>query len=302
VKIVLVDISDLVDKLAPQLAGYETVVSTLGATQQLLQLNLVEAIAKIGTVKRFIPCGFTIICPRGRVMKLRDEKEEVHDLIFKHKIPYTIIDGGFWHQLSVPRLASGKVDYALIQFNNQPPKLYGDGNVKSMLIDKRDIGRYTARIVKDPRTLNKKINIWADNLSQNEIFAAMEEVGGEKVANIVYVSIALAFSFNLLEHALTDIFDLLCQVPAEQLIEEVAHARKAVDESKEFKFETYIHALEGEYEISKYIRGDNTPENAEYLGYIDAKKLYPDIQPITFRAYLGELFSGKGTRPYDGAI
>jgi hypothetical protein len=82
----------------------------------------------------------------------------------------------------------------------------------------------------------------------------------------------------------------------------VAHARKVVNEAKEFDFAAFIHALEGEYDVSKYVRGDNTPENAEYLGHIDAKTLYPDIQPITFRAYLGELFGGKVTLPYAGLV
>lgn len=44
------------------------------------------------------------------------------------------------------------------------------------------------------------------------------------------------------------------------------------------------------------IRGDNSPEHARYLGYLDAKELYPDIQGISFEAYLSELLKGKGRR------
>ncbi|GLA62065.1 hypothetical protein AtubIFM55763_007281 [Aspergillus tubingensis] len=33
----------------------------------------------------------------------------------------------------------------------------------------------------------------------------------------------------------------------------------------------------GQYRISWYIRGDNTPEYAEYLGYLDFWKLFPDF-------------------------
>ena len=69
----------------------------------------------------------------------------------------------------------------------RPPKLYGSGNAKTILTDKRDVGRFTARIIKDPRTLNKKIFTWSDALSQNEIFALVEEIGGEKVTEINYV-------------------------------------------------------------------------------------------------------------------
>jgi hypothetical protein len=51
------------------------------------------------------------------------------------------------------------------------------------------MGRLTAMIIKDPRTLNKRVFTWSDALSQKEIFALMEEVGGEKVTEINYVCI-----------------------------------------------------------------------------------------------------------------
>jgi hypothetical protein len=182
-----VDIKEDPSLLAQSLKGYDTIISTIGALDQLQQLNIVDAIAKAGNVKRFVPCGFTTISPRGGVMTLRDQKEEVHDRIFQHKIPYTIIDVGYWHQLSVPHLASGKIDYALHGFLLGPPKFYGTGNAKSILTDKRDVGRLTARIIKDSRTINKKVFTWSDALSQKEIFALVEEVGGEKVTGINYV-------------------------------------------------------------------------------------------------------------------
>jgi hypothetical protein len=125
-------------------------------------------------------------------MTLRDQKEEVHNRIFQHKIPYTIIDVGYWHQVSVPRLASGRIDYALHSFLIQPPKFYGSGDAKNILTDKRDVGRFTARIIKDPRTLNKRVFTWSDALSQKEIFALVEEVGGEKVTEINYVRLKIS--------------------------------------------------------------------------------------------------------------
>jgi hypothetical protein len=122
-------------------------------------------------------------------MTLRDHKEEVHDKIFQHKIPYTIIDVGYWHQISFPRLASGKVDYALVPVLRDKPTLLAGGEKKNMLTDKRDIGRFTARIIKDPRTVNRKVFTWSDSLSQKEIFDVMEKVFGEKVTDIVEVRV-----------------------------------------------------------------------------------------------------------------
>jgi hypothetical protein len=55
-----------------------------------------------------------------------------------------------------------------------------------------------------------------------------------------------------------------------------------------------------EYEVSKYVREDNTPENARYLGYLDAQELYPDFKLISFKDYLKELFAGQSVKPYQG--
>ena len=53
-----------------------------------------------------------------------------------------------------------------------------------------------------------------------------------------------------------------------------------------------------EYTFSKYVRGDNTPENAKYLGYLDANELYPDFKPIRFAEFVDELIAGKAERLY----
>lgn len=53
-----------------------------------------------------------------------------------------------------------------------------------------------------------------------------------------------------------------------------------------------------QYAYSKYVRKDNTPENAKYLGYLDARELYPDLKPKSFRDFVGDLLDGKVQRPY----
>lgn len=111
-------------------------------------------------------------------MELRDQKEVVHDHIFRRHLPYTIIDVGYWHQISFPRLPSGKADYAMLMPNTQ---IYGDGHAPNLLTDKRDIGRFVARIVKDNRTLNKRIFTWSDELSQIQIYGIVEKLSGEEL-------------------------------------------------------------------------------------------------------------------------
>jgi hypothetical protein len=53
-----------------------------------------------------------------------------------------------------------------------------------------------------------------------------------------------------------------------------------------------------EYLYSWGLRGDNEPGYAKYLGYLDAKELYPDFEPIPFENYLKEVLAGKATGIY----
>lgn len=49
----------------------------------------------------------------------------------------------------------------------------------------------------------------------------------------------------------------------------------------------------GQYRISWCIRGDNTPEYADYLGYLDFWKLFPDFpRGRSLEAFYREIISG----------
>lgn len=41
-----------------------------------------------------------------------------------------------------------------------------------------------------------------------------------------------------------------------------------------------------EYRNLLGIRGENTPEYARYLGYLDARELYPDVELTSFENYV----------------
>ncbi|KAL2844117.1 hypothetical protein BJY01DRAFT_235455 [Aspergillus pseudoustus] len=269
IKIVVGDpANQTVDELAALLNGYDTVISAVAASAQLAQFKLVDAAAKAGT-KRFIPCGFTSISPPGGVMSLlRGEKEQVHERIWYHHLPYTIIDTGFWYQLSFPRLPSGRVDYATLGDANT---FFGNGDAPNLMIDKRDIGRLTARIIKDPRTLNKRVFLHAEVLTQDDIWIIMQGKSGEKIETK--------------------------RASHDQLIAKMHAARVALRENPTDTM-AQVAVWSAEYDVSKYVRVDNTPENARYLGYLDTKKLYPDFRPNTFTAFVDGLLAGKAQRPY----
>lgn len=66
------DLDGPVEDLVYLLSGFDLVISAIDALSQLAQITLAKA-AKEAGVGRFIPCGFTIVCPPGGVMLLRDQ-------------------------------------------------------------------------------------------------------------------------------------------------------------------------------------------------------------------------------------
>ncbi|KAJ7286388.1 hypothetical protein C8J57DRAFT_1287529, partial [Mycena rebaudengoi] len=263
----IADIEGPLDDVVKALAGIDVLISAINAASQLAELQLATA-AKQAGVKRFVPCAFITVAPPGIGFELRDSKEEVYQHIRKLYLPYTVIDVGYWHQISFPTLPSGRVDYAVFA---PRPEIHADGIKPNLLTDLRDIGRFVARIIKDPRTLNKFVVTYSDVLSENEIFAIVEEMSGEVIER-KYVS-------------------------ADELIasrEHWAATQKAEPDNRMAWFMKISH----DYIYSKYVRGDNTPEYAAYLGYLDAKDLYPDFSPRSFRQFVGELLEGKAVKPY----
>lgn len=47
------------------------------------------------------------------------------------------------------------------------------------------------------------------------------------------------------------------------------------------------------------IRGDNTPQYAEYLGYLNAKDLYPDMRGTSLEDYAKEVLNGQAKVIYE---
>ncbi|KAF2441045.1 NAD(P)-binding protein [Karstenula rhodostoma CBS 690.94] len=269
--IVVGDLAGDVDELAKVLEGYDTLISAINTHFIRAQLKLVDAAKKAG-VKRFVPCDFGPVIPPGGVKALRDEKEVVHQRVWHAHLPYTYIDIGYWYQISFFRVPSGRFDYA-IAFDT--PEIFGDGNTKTLLSDKRDIGRFIARIIRDPRTLNHSVVAWGDEITQNEIVALIKAKTGETPS-------VSTVSADTLEAAISTLAITVKNDPGNGLAG--------------FKLSV------GEYSRSKWIRGDGTLENAKYLGYLNARELYPDLKPRRFEKFLEELVEGNATRPYEETL
>ncbi|KAL1957242.1 hypothetical protein VTO42DRAFT_6148 [Malbranchea cinnamomea] len=267
VKIRVADATSSPEDLATVLGGVDILISAIDAWSQLQQKNLATA-AKMAGVKRFLPCAFTTIAPPGGVMLLRDDKEEVYEHVKSIGLPYTIVDVGYWYQLSFPTVPSGRVDYAAVLKHTD---IHGDGEAPNLLTDLRDIGRFVARIIVDDRTINQYVYVWGEVLTENQIFAMLEELSGEKIQRN-YVK--------------------------DREIQSQVSSAKARYAEKPYDAMSRMLMYRSQYKHSKYVRRDNQPKVAKELGYLDARELYPDLQPVSFREFLIELLDGKITKPY----
>ncbi|CAJ0546554.1 Ff.00g011810.m01.CDS01 [Fusarium sp. VM40] len=265
VAIVAADLGGSKDELTELLKDTDVVVSTIYGGSVAAEISLIDA-SKAAGVKRYIPCFFaTVAAPKGALM-LRDMKEDVLNHIKNIFLPYTVIDVGWWYQVNLPRLPSGRIDYVAMETTDG---IAGDGDVAFALTDLRDVGRYVARIIADPRTLNRMVFAYNEVATHSQLYDLLEEVSGEKLERRYVRAEAIAASIAEME------------------------AAKPSPDSSEF-----VTLAKYQYWYSCGVRGDNTPEYARYLGYITTKELYPDMEWTSLAAYFQDVIDGKGERVY----
>ncbi|KAK3709140.1 hypothetical protein LTR37_011119 [Vermiconidia calcicola] len=255
------DLKGSQETIVSALKDIGTVISAIGPMEQLEQIPLATA-AKTAGVEKFLPCGAMPVVPVG-IHVMRDLKEQVYNHVKRLRLPYTIVDVGWWYQLSFPELPSGKIDYAIAFKGHRIP---GDGNMPTALTNLRDIGPYIARIIQDDRTLNRMVLVYNEMWTWNQIYDTLEKLSGEKLPRE--------------RDSLAD------------LEERLAYAEEKLKKDPNDMLPAFVK-IATQYVISWDIRGDNTPENAKYLGYLTSKELYPGMGFIKFRDYLQEVLDGK---------
>jgi hypothetical protein len=281
---VTAELDDSAESLIALLHNVDTVICSMSPAALKFQIPLIDAAVAAG-VKRFLPCNWGTPSSRG-ILALRDAKEEVHDHIFRHRLGFTIVDTGFWYQASVPRIPSGAFDGAIFMPAND---VYAEGMTPNMLIDARDIGKVVVRILKDERTLNKRVIAYGAVLSQNEIHDLIEKKTGEKL------DLKKVRFCSRVHRTATD----LVQISDTDAVAQLEMCRKAYEAYPEQRANRFLLAA-AQYAITKYVRRDNTPENARYLGYVDANELYPDFRYVRYDEFVDDLVAGKIKRPYPG--
>lgn len=218
-------------------------------------------------------------------------------MIKLHYLPYTIIDLGWWYQLSLPELPSGRIQ---IQAQISNTDIIGDGNTPMALIDNRDIGKFVAHIITDPSTKNKKVFCYGEVMCQNEIFDTLEKVSGETVARhqvsvlpCVRGILRYRIQVQIMSTSLTPYYPKLS---AEHLSRQIQEGLAKLAQNPVDPQSMMVVGM-GQYRQLLGIRGDNTPEKAKYLNYLDAKDLYPDIRVTPLHQYIEDVLAGKAAAP-----
>ncbi|KAK3897960.1 hypothetical protein C8A05DRAFT_38461, partial [Staphylotrichum tortipilum] len=179
-------------------------------------------------------------------------------------LPYTLIDIGVWYQVFIPRLPSGRTDHARMPYIDD--RIVGDGAQPFALTDLRDVGAYVAQIVGDPRTLNRRVFVYTEVLSMNEMWEVMERVSGEEPER----------GYEVIES---------CRQRLEASSEPLTHPSNIADVAT-FNM--------GQYRISWCIREDSTPKYANYLGYLDIWDLFPAFpRGKSLRQFYAEVVWGQ---------
>lgn len=73
----------------------------------------------------------------------------------------------------------------------------------------------------------------------------------------------------------------------------IKDAKKAHEEDPANEMKALMLGLH-QYNMSISHRGDNTPENAAYLGYLDCRDLYPDFKTEPVEPWFKKVLTNNG--------
>ncbi|KAL5815626.1 hypothetical protein ACOSQ4_026267 [Xanthoceras sorbifolium] len=176
---------DLVKKVLRE-RKIEIVISAVGGSNILDQLNLVDAVKAVETVKRFLPSEFGHDIDRAEPVEpgltMYMEKRKVRRAIEKAGIPYTYIccnSIAAWpyHDNTHPADVLPPLDLFHI---------YGDGSVKAYFVAGTDIGKFTIKSMDDIRTVNKSVHFRPPSnlLNINELASLWEKKIGRTLPRV----------------------------------------------------------------------------------------------------------------------
>ncbi|KAH9314544.1 hypothetical protein KI387_023171, partial [Taxus chinensis] len=135
----------------------DVVISTVGGTQIMDQINIIKAIKEVRTIKRFMPSELGNDFDRVHAVEPTNTawgyKVKVRRAIEAEGIPYTYVCSNCFVTYFVPNLGQS----GLTALPRDAVSILGDGNAKVVFVKEEDIGTFTIKAMGDPRTLRKKL-------------------------------------------------------------------------------------------------------------------------------------------------
>lgn len=213
----------------------------------------------------------------------KKQKEKIINHIKLQRVPYTIIDVAWWYQILPYKVPSGRADYVVPYGPEDTNHIPGDGNVRVSFADLTAVGDKVARIFADPRTVNKYVHMYDEVMTHHQVLEILEDVSGEKIER-AYVSKLFLYLPELLLSSKPRDTDGShhCQKTAKQYQDAISEMDKVLAKDSTDVAAQIVRTL-SQYQLSMSVRGDSTPEVADYLGYLDVYKLYPDLEPAKLR-------------------
>ena len=241
------------ESLVKAIKQVDVVISTVGGLQLGDQTKIIEAIKEAGNIKRFFPSEFGIDVDRSHTVEPAKSvfavKVSIRRIIESSGIPYTYVSSNYFAGYSLPTLVQADA--------MGPPTdkivILGDGNIKAIFVDEKDIGTYTIKAVDDPRTLNKSIYLRppANIYTHNELVALWEKKSG-KIFEKTYLS-------------------------EEEVLKKI--------EETPFPFNIVLAI-----NYSIFLKGDTTNFEIEPSFGVEASELYPDVKYTTVEEYISRFF------------
>lgn len=206
--IVAVDLGGPQDDLVSALKGTDCVMCILPPHCTTQQISLADA-ALTAKVKRFIPNMWSTPCPPKGVMSiqewvsehirtslncdigipqrycccteglslLNEQKEDIVNHLKRIRMPYTIIDIVYWHEIMIPRIELERLNHRALYSTFY---FVDDGSALCATTYLSDVGRYVERIIADSRTLNRMVFAYGEITTQRAAVDMIERLNGEK--------------------------------------------------------------------------------------------------------------------------
>ncbi|KIY68784.1 NAD(P)-binding protein [Cylindrobasidium torrendii FP15055 ss-10] len=234
------DISESQEAIQKHLQGVNILISLVLAVVD--QKPLLRAAKQVGTISRVVPSDFGPTAPRG-VVEMLDMKRDIHEFVHELGLPFTFIEAAWWLMMLLP-LPRSYMDKFLPQTQAQAQRTYAGDMHKRITISTLDsIGIFTAKILADPRTLNKSVLIHDGDMSLAEAFTYAKKVTKK------------------------DFKSEYTKIPDEVILENTR--------SSDFWVRLFA-----QYQNVIYLRNDNDLSTLAARGVLNAREMYPEIPPV----------------------